>query len=119
MSEKFGSTRLLWKKVASEDEIPSLEQSILLFFKHSTRCPISHTVLKRFTKNWESYPSSPPTVEPYLIDVLKERPISNLIAKRYNTEHASPQVLLIVNGTCTYHASHEQIKYEDLQKALS
>ena len=115
MSEKSGSIKLAWKTLASEDDIASLEKNTILFFKHSTRCPISQQALQRLTKDWEANASSLAT--PCLIEVRQQRSLSNLLTQRYNIEHASPQVLLIVNGKCVYHASHEQIKYEDIRLA--
>jgi bacillithiol system protein YtxJ len=46
----------------------------------------------------------------YYLDLLNHRDISNEIASLYSMEHASPQVLLIKNGVCIYHASHTDIQ---------
>ena len=108
-----------WNQLASIDQISQLldqtKDRRILLFKHSTRCPVSFAALKRIEKSW---PTEKEThIQPYLIDVLKERPLSKEIALRYGVEHASPQLLLIGVEGCIYHASHENINYKDLLSA--
>ena len=51
-------------------------------------------------------------VEFFYLDLLAFRQLSNAIAARLNVPHQSPQVLLIINETCTLHASHSEILSE-------
>jgi len=48
--------------------------------------------------------------EYYYLDLIRYRDISNEISKKFNLEHQSPQVLLIINGDLIYNASHNAIK---------
>ena len=43
------------------------------------------------------------------MDLLNYREVSNQIATLFEVEHQSPQVLLIKDGACVYHASHNAI----------
>lgn len=108
-----------WKKISSLEHISQLSSSTkdcVLLFKHSTRCPVSFAALKRIEKHWQQEDYT--HMRPYLINVIKERLISNEIAKCYEVEHASPQILLISAKHCVYTASHEAINYTTLRAAL-
>ena len=108
-----------WHKLSSIQEIPDLlaqdKNRSVLIFKHSTRCPVSFAALKRIEKKWNS--ENEAQMQPFLVDVLKERTHSNEIGLEYNVEHASPQILLINREGCAYHAEHESITHENLQIA--
>jgi len=79
------------------------ENRFIFIFKHSTRCSISRMVLDRLERSLN-------VNEPaYFLDLLSYRELSNLIAERFSVEHESPQVLVIKNGICTLHASHNAI----------
>lgn len=77
-----------------------------LIFKHSTRCGISSMVLKRFEK---SMPSENNDFDYYILDILKNRDISNLLANKFGVRHESPQLLVLKNGDLIAHDSHYAI----------
>ena len=54
----------------------------------------------------------------YCLDLLNYRSVSNAIALQFEIEHQSPQVLVIKNGTCVYHATHQAIDAAIVQAAL-
>ena len=84
----------------------------VMLFKHSTRCSISNMALNRVESNWKDNDNQ--LIKPYYLDLIAHRDISNLIARQYGIEHQSPQVLVILNGKCIYHASHNNIRYADI-----
>jgi bacillithiol system protein YtxJ len=86
-----------------------------LIFKHSTRCNISAMAKYRLEDDWAFEPGR---VEAYYLDLLNHRALSGHIAERFSVHHESPQVLLIVDGACTYDASHLDITVEELREAL-
>lgn len=86
-----------------------------LIFKHSTRCSISSMALSRLENKWETQGN----VQPYFLDLLKFRDVSNEIATVFGVEHQSPQVLVIKNGQCIYHNSHSGISYQDIKQVLT
>ena len=52
------------------------------------------------------------------LDLIAYREVSNAIASKFNVFHESPQILLIQNGKCTYHASHSDITLEKVDVLL-
>ncbi|MES2762904.1 MAG: bacillithiol system redox-active protein YtxJ [Bacteroidota bacterium] len=105
---------MLWHKITDISQLQDIikltqEQSAnrltVLIFKHSTRCSISSMALNRLETKWNDTDK----IRAYYLDLLQHRDISNEIASLFSVEHASPQVLLIQNGTCIYHASHTDI----------
>lgn len=94
------------------DQLSHELSSGIVLFKHSTRCFISRTAWQRFKDEWSSANNTPV----YYLDLLQHRDISGEIAQRYGVQHQSPQVLLIRNGACVYHASHENINAAEVIK---
>lgn len=93
----------------------SSKKSTVLLFKHSTRCSISSMALNRFETKWKD----DETIQTYYLDLLNHRDVSNEIASVLNVDHASPQVLLIRNGYCFYHNSHNAINVADILEAIN
>ena len=88
----------------------------ILILKHSTTCSISGTALNRLERNWNQEKVG--DLKPYYLDLLRFRPISTEIGSTFNVEHQSPQVLIIQNGECIYHASHFDISFAELVGAV-
>ena len=84
----------------------SFERKILIF-KHSTRCSISSMALNRIEDN-----AKRKIATCYFLDLLKYRSISNKIEEELGVKHESPQILVIENGACTYHSSHNDISWD-------
>lgn len=105
-----------WKTINSIKDIDIIiERSHLvpcLILKHSTSCPISAMAKHRLEGSWDIAPDA---VEPYYLDLLRHRDISNYIASAFGVQHESPQVLLIKGGICTFDASHLDIRTADLR----
>ena len=114
---------MLWHKLTDISQLNDIqnlskEQSdkglTVLLFKHSTRCSISSMALNRLESKWNDNEK----IQAYYLVLLNHRDISNEIASIYSVEHASPQVLLIKNGICIYHASHTAISAADILAAI-
>jgi bacillithiol system protein YtxJ len=103
-----------WNALESlEDWTAALDashQQPLVVFKHSTRCSISRMALKLTQQRWDL----PEEVQPFLLDLLNHREVSNAIARDLQTEHQSPQLLLIREGKTLHHANHSNIDPVDL-----
>lgn len=106
-----------WKKLEHIEQLVDIDvqshTAPVLIFKHSTTCSISAAALDRLERNWNDEEMK--EVQPYYLDLLAHRTTSNAIADHYETEHQSPQVLLIKKGDCIYTESHMGIQYEDLK----
>lgn len=88
----------------------------VLVFKHSTRCPISASALRR-AEAWLAAKGgdAPPAAR---VLVVERRAVSNFLAERLGVSHASPQALLCRRGHPFWHASHGHISGDALDGAL-
>ncbi len=86
-----------------------------LLFKHSTRCGISAHALERIERG-DNILSS--LIDCHYLDLLAYRPISNLIAEKWNVPHLSPQVIVLRDGKVIYTASHSAIQPEKIVAQL-
>jgi bacillithiol system protein YtxJ len=107
-----------WKQLISVKQLDEIvtrsKETPVLIFKHSTRCSISSMARFRLEDDWD-FPVS--ELEPYYLDLIAHRDISQAIADRFSIHHESPQVLLIRNGECTYDASHLDISVSELHES--
>jgi len=105
-----------WHTINDELQVEEIKQKSferpVLVFKHSTSCSISATSLSRMERAWDADKAK--NIEPFYLDLIRFRSISNKIAKEFNVEHESPQILLIQNGECTYDASHFEIRFDEI-----
>ena len=83
-----------------------------VIFKHSTRCEISSSVLRKFEQQFDNKS----TVSLHFLDLLNYRSISNEIVKRFDVVHQSPQLLVLKNGVVVTHDSHYTILDIDVTK---
>jgi len=107
----------MWTTLLNLQQLEQLMQSShsfpQLIFKHSTRCSISRVALGRFDR------SEPlPNIGYHLLDLLENRSLSQAITDSFGIVHESPQVLVIVDGICRYHANHLSIEPDDLRRVL-
>lgn len=107
-----------WKQLTSVSQLDEIversKETPVLIFKHSTRCSISSMARFRLEDDWD-FPAS--DLEPYYLDLIAFRNVSQAIADRFSIHHESPQVLLIRNGECTYDASHLDISVGELHES--
>lgn len=86
----------------------SAEQPVILF-KHSSTCSISARAYREMTK--VERPIA-------LVTVQKTRPLSNEIARRFELQHETPQVLVVRNGKLAWSASHFRITADAVSRAV-
>ncbi len=100
-----------WHSIKSIDDInEAVMQSNdgdVLIYKHSTRCGICWAAKRRLESvNADQLPI-------YIVDVVVDRPLSNLIAERFGVHHESPQAILLRNGEAAVVRSHSSIRPEE------
>ena len=104
---------MTWLPLTSLEGLDNLVQQSfkeqVAVFKHSTRCSISRMIKDRVERG---VPTQHMPV--YYLDLLEYREISNSIAVRFNVQHESPQLLVLRNGVCTAHGSHNSVQPEML-----
>ena len=104
-----------WSKIEIISDIDEIidqsELNTIVIFKHSTRCGISNSVLRRFEKQ-----TKPPMDQTnfYLLNVIQHRNISNEISQQLTIHHESPQLIIIKNREVIAHDSHYEILNMDL-----
>ncbi len=86
-----------------------------VIFKHNTTCPISKSVRSKFEAEADTLPE---VNSVYFLDLLANRTLSDAIAKEFDIEHESPQLLLIKDGKCTYSNSLYDITIGDTAEAI-
>ncbi len=109
-SKSSQTSAISWQQLTAISQLDDLKAlsytQPVLIFKHSTRCSISRMVLRQFEQDFGQYQN---TIQPYFLDLLVYRDISNEIAQVFGVVHQSPQVVLLQNGQAVYSASHENI----------
>jgi bacillithiol system protein YtxJ len=113
---------MYWNKLTATSQLTDLlsisENQPVLIFKHSTRCSVSSAALDRVERKWNDATDTA-AVQPWFLDLIAHRDISNQIADDYEVEHQSPQVLLIHNRNCVYTATHYDINYADIMDEVA
>jgi bacillithiol system protein YtxJ len=108
-----------WVKLQSPEQITDIQKESaeipILIFKHSTSCSISRTALDRLERNWKD---SQQQSRFYYLDLHAHRETSNQVARFFEVEHESPQVLIIKNGKAVFNRSHFDIEHRSIQDAL-
>ncbi len=79
----------------------------ILFFKHSTSCSISAAAYGRLERGAADLPAEYQLV---YLDLIAYRSLSQALAERTGVAHESPQLLLVKNGQCIWHASHMEVR---------
>jgi bacillithiol system protein YtxJ len=85
----------------------------VIIYKHSTRCSISSATLGRIERSGSSIMD----YKTYFLDVIRCRPVSNLVAETFSIEHESPQLLLISRRQAILNLSHFEIDLAAIGKA--
>ncbi|MGI4869950.1 MAG: bacillithiol system redox-active protein YtxJ [Janthinobacterium lividum] len=111
-----------WIPLTEPEQLRAIAQEShthpVLIFKHSTSCSISAMAKAKLERQWPdaSLPADTPL---YYLDLLRFRPLSAQIATEFKVQHESPQLLLIQDGECRYHASHMGIRLSEAGAAVS
>ena len=109
-------SKVNWLSLAATSQIEEIAEhsksTPCIVDKHSTRCSLSSLARHRLEKGWVF---SEHAVLPYFLDLIANREVSNLVAEYFGVAHQSPQLLLIRDGRCVYHASHLDINARSLQ----
>lgn len=108
-----------WKNLESEaDWEEALKQSTnspVVVFKHSTRCSVSFMAKKNFEMAWNY---SGEEIQPYLLDLVRYRSVSDRIARDTEVRHESPQIIFLKDKEVIYNASHHAIDAEALKSHI-
>jgi bacillithiol system protein YtxJ len=90
------------------------EGEFALLYKHSSRCGVSLVA----SEEVESFARQQPGLPVYQLDVLRQRQLSQDLARTLQIEHASPQVILLRGADPVWHTSHQRIRAPNLTEHL-
>lgn len=111
--------RIEWKTLqTSQDLTEAIEESMsktVVIFKHSTRCSVSFMAKKGLEMQWDYNPED---IQPYFLDLITFRPLSNEIASKLGVDHESPQAIILKEGIVVDHQSHGAIQASNFQHFL-
>ncbi|HRV06955.1 MAG TPA: bacillithiol system redox-active protein YtxJ [Acidobacteriota bacterium] len=99
------------RRITEPEELnQALSAPRALLFKHSTRCPISARAMQE-VQTFAAVSSVPV----YLVSVIENRPLSELVADRLGVRHESPQIIYLEGGNVVWTASHFDITADALK----
>jgi bacillithiol system protein YtxJ len=108
-----GSSNVPWKELNSESQLAEIvelsHEKPQLIFKHSTRCSISSMAKSRLEREWNLE-----NVEPWYLDLIAYRNVSNAVASELGVHHESPQVILLKDGVVVHDSSHNSISVSEI-----
>lgn len=108
-----------WTELRTESQLEQIQEESktksILIFKHSRRCSVSKVALDRLERKWNVEETS--HIKPYFLDLLSFRETSESVARQFDVEHESPQVLVIAKGESIYDRSHFEIDYDQILAA--
>ena len=108
-----------WITITNEEDVLDISKSAdySIIYKHSPSCMTS-LMAYRLLKS-EVNAANDIEIPIYMVDVIKNRKESQFVAKTFEINHESPQVLVIKNGVCIYNTSHEAISLKKMLNHIS
>jgi bacillithiol system protein YtxJ len=110
-----------WIILNSENQLETISEESktrpIVIFKHSTTCNISGMILSRLERNWKAEHVT--SVKFYFLDLRAYRAVSNRVASFFDTEHESPQMLIIRDGKPIDVTSHFEIDFENIKEVIA
>lgn len=109
-----------WKTIESENDLDEIIQRShdkpQLIFKHSPSCGVSFFAKKDLESlNNDIFEK----LDFHVVNVIKQRPLSQYIALELSTRHESPQILFIENEEVKWNGSHSQVKASAVEQLVN
>lgn len=116
-SDDDQASKISWKELTSNIEV---DEAIMgsnfnpqVIMKHSPRCGISF-LAKRNLDNMQEFDN----VGYFLIDVIRNRSVSQYLAEKFGIRHESPQAFVLKQGDVAWHGSHYRITDEAVVNSI-
>ncbi|UCD25738.1 MAG: bacillithiol system redox-active protein YtxJ [Gemmatimonadota bacterium] len=93
----------------------ALSANIAILYKHSPFCPTS----RRAMREVQNFAQLRREVPVYMVDVIRDRPLSQRLASELSIRHESPQVIVLRKGEAMAHGSHYDVTAEQLERWCS
>ena len=92
----------------------ALASDLAIVYKHSPYCGLSTMARHEIS----FFIQGNPDVPVFQVDVIHARPLSQHIARLFDIEHESPQVILLRDGRPMFDASHRGVSAHALEAEL-
>jgi len=113
------------RDTAKDDPIRQISEAPELFdamgdgpaiiYKHSNRCGTCFRALKEV----RNFATDHPHIPVFMIDVVRDRRVSNHVSQHFDVWHESPQALVISEGKSIWDGSHLQVTAGARERALA
>lgn len=111
--------RSTWNTISNPEETQTLleksKKRPQLIYKHSNQCSVSFIAKEGLDSNVKELGQF---ADLYIIDVIRQRDISNAIETMLKVRHESPQALLLKDGKVAWKGSHWDVNAEEILKKL-
>jgi len=108
-----------WREISTENELNEVlsgtsdsAQKFPLILKHSKRCVLSGMAKNRLERNADQ------RISYYIIDVISNRAVSNLLSEKTGVKHESPQMFLFSGSNLISVKSHMAIDSSEVTTRL-
>ncbi len=115
-SENHEIWNSIYKLENFESILQNSDEKLQLIYKHSHRCSVSFLAKQELEEVAEEISD---IANLYMINVIKQREISNAIASKLNVHHESPQVIILKDKEVAWKGSHWEIKGQEILKKLT
>lgn len=116
-SKLTNNSWIKWITLNKMEQLEEIKESSkvnsVLIFKHSKRCGISRMVIKQFEN---LFTEKEQNLKVYYLDLLSYRNLSDEIAKEFQVQHQSPQLIVIKNEHTVFNTSHYDITQINLSR---
>lgn len=112
--------KTMWNNITGTNDLQSILKKSArkpqLIYKHSPRCSVSFITKAELHSIGEELMQ---LSNLYIVNVIRQKELSNAIASVLKVRHESPQVLLIFNERAVWKGSHWQIQGDEILSQLS
>lgn len=110
---------LNWKSLSTIEEfdriVENSKEKPALIFKHRPSSTESNHALEQLERDWTI---SPEDLDIYMLDVMKDKAVSETVTDAAGVINEYPQVLLFADGVTMYDESREMISVKKIKLAL-
>lgn len=110
---------LNWKSLSTIEEFNRLvehsKEKPALVFKHRPSSPESTQAMEVLERDWTI---SPENLDLYVLDVMKDKEVTEAVTDMAGVMNEYPQVLLFADGVTMYDESREMISVKKIKLAL-
>lgn len=112
--------RSIWNTLSDAEEIRTIleksKERPQLIYKHSNRCSVSFITKDELDSSAKKMSQF---ADLYIVDVIRQRDISNAVTTLLKVRHESPQAFLIKDENVVWKGSHWEINNQEILDHLN